>query len=143
MPFRHARAQLTRLCLIVEHIFRLLSPLRLPISPSRPDYESDRLTKLRSSKVEVRDGPAAVVRAAKRLDLLCCHSGQSRYWPYTHDSKVYFKLRLCPGNYLRNAAGDHRISRSVKFGRRSSNHSQGTGCASPPVPLPAHRQLTL
>ena len=44
---------------------------------------------------------------------------------------------------MRNAAGDHRISRSVKFGRRSSNHSQGTGCASPPVPLPAHRQLNV
>jgi hypothetical protein len=44
---------------------------------------------------------------------------------------------------LRNVAGDHRISRSVKFGRRSSNHSQGTGCASPPVPLPAHRQLNV
>ena len=36
LPFRHARAQLTRLCLIAEHIFRLLSPqvLRRTISSS-------------------------------------------------------------------------------------------------------------
>jgi hypothetical protein len=143
MPFRHARAQLTRLCLIVEHIFRLLSPLRLPISPSRPDYESDGFTKLRSSKVEVRDGPAPALRAAKSLELLLSFRPIAIPGHTLILLRYIFNLRLCPGNYLRNAARDHRISRSVKFGRRSSNHSQGTGCASPPVPLPAHRQLTL